>query len=462
MREIPTTVKNKELVKKRRQQIILAAIKLFSKNGYHKTTLKELAEEAGLSHGNVYDYVGSKEDIFFLIHDFIAGSSIKNLNRSIENIQDPIDKLRRMVRGEFNLMDQWADAVLLIYQESHILKGDFLKRLLEKERDHLAKFEVVINECIEQGKLRDCNVRLAANLIKSMIDTLVIKRWDLRGHSNPIEAERLILQLVFHGLLNDKQKFTLPSETLDSLQGKTALMVNGGTVLGQAACDILLAQGLKLIVHVDSQQGLWKQSKKEAPQSSNAPVCIIEQQDALSLSQLQSIEKKYGPIDIYIHDLGIGTTDKQSADSIDKAHEMQIPNPFQKNMQCAHELAGYFMAQMTARMSGRIVYLAPWSWDKYNNPIRFATTKAETKALTKAMSAEMTGSGVNVNCIVPGYIRAQRPQNIEKELANDLPQKIPSGKLGEVFDVAAAILFFIGDGSKYTTGQIFNVTGGLE
>ena len=63
--DIPTTVKNKDLVEKRRRQIVLAAIKLFSKKGFHKTTLKELAEEAGLSHGNVYDYVGSKEDIFF-------------------------------------------------------------------------------------------------------------------------------------------------------------------------------------------------------------------------------------------------------------------------------------------------------------------------------------------------------------------------------------------------------------
>ena len=40
---------------------------------FHKTTIKKLAEEAGLSHGNVYDYVASKEDIFFLIHDFLAG-----------------------------------------------------------------------------------------------------------------------------------------------------------------------------------------------------------------------------------------------------------------------------------------------------------------------------------------------------------------------------------------------------
>jgi len=456
MRDIPTTVKNKDLVKKRRRQIILAAIKLFSINGYHKTTLKELAEEAGLSHGNVYDYVGSKEDIFFLIHDFVASSAMEILNRSLENIQDPIDKLRRMVRAEFNMMDQYADAVLLLYQETHILGGDFLRRLLDKERAHLEKFEVVIKECIAQGKFSDCNVRLAANLIKSMIDTLTVKRWDLRGHTSQVEAERLILELLFNGLLGGEKDVAASSPASDSLMGKTALVVNGGTVLGQAVCSAFLAQGIRLIMQVDSRQGTWTPSKNLEHQSVCTPNCTIEQQAALDPEQIQGLEKEYGPIDIYIHDLGIGTIDQPL-----KGPQKQPGDPFAENMRCAHDLAGYFKNQMAALRSGRIVYLAPWSWDRYIDPIRYETAKAGALALSQAMSAEMAATGVNVNCIVPGYIGAVRPQNIEKELKADLAEKIPSGRLGDVFDVTAAILFFIGDGAKYTTGQVLNVTGGL-
>ena len=46
---VPTTANNKELVARRRDQIVTAAIKLFSRNGFHKTTLRELAEEVALS-----------------------------------------------------------------------------------------------------------------------------------------------------------------------------------------------------------------------------------------------------------------------------------------------------------------------------------------------------------------------------------------------------------------------------
>jgi hypothetical protein len=57
---IPTTVKNLELVDKRREQIVLAAIKLFAKKGFHKTTLRNLLKNRS-EPGNIYDYVGQRK-----------------------------------------------------------------------------------------------------------------------------------------------------------------------------------------------------------------------------------------------------------------------------------------------------------------------------------------------------------------------------------------------------------------
>ena len=88
--------------------------------------------------------------------------------------------------------------------------------------------------------------------------------------------------------------------------------------------------------------------------------------------------------------------------------------------------------------------------------------RAGTVALSKAMSSELAGSGVNVNCIVPGYIRAIRPLKIEKAFKHELTREIPSGRLGEIYDVTDSLLFLIGDASKYLTGQTLNVTGGLS
>jgi AcrR family transcriptional regulator len=177
MHTVPTTIKNKELVEKKREQIINAAIKLFPKKGYHKTTLRDLADEAGISHGNIYDYVGSKEDIFLLVHGTITGLADEALVRSIENIDDPLERLRRMIHSEFDLSYNWSDAILFVYQDIHVLSRPLLKKLLKKESGHVARFQSVLDECISKGLLRDCNTRVVANLIKIMIDSWVIKRF---------------------------------------------------------------------------------------------------------------------------------------------------------------------------------------------------------------------------------------------------------------------------------------------
>ena len=453
--DIPTTVKNKALVEKRRRQIVLAAIKLFSKKGFHKTTLKELAEEAGLSHGNVYDYVGSKDDIFFLIHDFLAGSAMEILNRSLENSQDPIDKLRRMVHGEFQLMDQWADALLLIYQETHILTGDFLRRLLEKERAHLEKFEIVLEEGIAQGRLRECNVRIIANMIKSMIDAWTIKRWDLRAHANQLDAERSILDLILNGLHENGETPCPAATEAGALTGKTALVVNGGTILGQGISATLLGQGIRVISHVCDPSNIAKFPVSSHLDVNADEIISTDKPGPINHEMIKRIESKHGFIDFYIHDLGIGTTESPK-----KGDLSAVYNKFDDNLKCAQDLSEYFREHMKERASGRIVYLTPWGWDKHAAPIRYETVRAGTMALSKAMSDSLAKSGVNVNCIVPGYIRGIRPLKIEKEMGGDVVETIPSGRLGEIFDITEAVLFLIRDGSKYVSGQTLYVAGG--
>jgi AcrR family transcriptional regulator len=201
MIEIPAKIKNKKLVLKRRKQIIFAAIKLFSKKGFHKATLRELSKLTKISHGNIYDYISRKEDIFFLIHMFIAKIVEDKLTKIINDVNDPIQKLQEMIKAEFEIMDKWADAILLLYQESHILKGSLLKNLLKNEREHISKFENAIQECVEKGIFRELNVRCIANLIKVMIDSWIIKRWDLKGYITPTEMERVIIDLIFNGLI---------------------------------------------------------------------------------------------------------------------------------------------------------------------------------------------------------------------------------------------------------------------
>ncbi|MGB6066532.1 MAG: SDR family oxidoreductase [Desulfomonilaceae bacterium] len=458
MHEIPTTVKNPELVERRREQIVLAAIKLFSRKGYHNTTLKDLAKEAGFSQGNIYGYVGSKEDIFFLIHDFLVNTFFDALNSTVDNIRDPVEKLRRIVRTEFNLMAKWADAILLIYQEGHILSRHLLKKLLEKERAHLALIEAVIQDAMEQGSCRPCNPRLTANLVKSMMDSWIIKRWDLRGHATQLETEKAILNALFDGLISTGEpRCPHPGETRD-LEGKCALVINAGTPLGAAISSSLSSRGARVAAYTCPPDPDNAVTLTTAAESGDFQLCSSKGSGANNLKLLDNIEADFGPVDIYIQDLGIGNTGILTTETERGASGSRLD----ANLKLAQDLASDFQEKISKRASRRIIYVAPWAWDKYANPVRYETVRGAVIALTQVLAKTMVSWGTSINCIVPGFIGTVRPSDIQEDLVREAMSAIPGGRLGALSDITDAVFFLTGDASQYLSGQVLKCAGGAE
>jgi len=69
---------------------------------------------------------------------------------------------------------------------------------------------------------------------------------------------------------------------------------------------------------------------------------------------------------------------------------------------------------------------------------------------------------INVNCVVPGLIADYKPLPIEKENLSESISLVPFGHFGEIPDVLEAIYFFLSDASKYMTGQVLEVGGGVN
>ena len=380
------------------------------------------------------------------------------LHRSIENIDDPFEKLRRMVRSEFNLMYQWADAILLIYQECHILNKPLLKKLLKRESAHIRLYEIVLQECIKKGLLLDCNTKTVANLIKTMVDTWVLKRWDLKEHVTQLEMEKSILDMVFHGLINGEGYKPRHLKDMESLEGKAILVVNGGTVLGESISSFLLSKGARLAIHNDSVKGNITFPVSIQEGSENVRVYSTKEDRQMSPQLFSQIVGDFGPLDIVIQDLGLGDIEIRTSD-------INTPSAGQRlevNFSCAQDLSSSFEAEMTKRGSGKILYLAPWAWDKYADPLRYRTVKAGTIALTQVLANRLAASRINVNCIVPGYIGGFKYSGTVNGKIPEVIAHIPMGCLGEVPDIVETVYFLISDSSKYLTGQVLEVAENIN
>ncbi len=152
-REIKTSVKDESLIEMRREQMIQGAVKLFKEKGFHRTTTREIAKEAGFSIGTLYEYIRTKEDVLFLVCDSIY-NEVNDRLYVLANEEGTVKGLRSAIQQYFELIDDMSDEFVVMYQETKSLPKDALQYVLKKEMQMVALFENILQSCVELGELR--------------------------------------------------------------------------------------------------------------------------------------------------------------------------------------------------------------------------------------------------------------------------------------------------------------------
>lgn len=179
---IATPVKDPELVRLRREQIVAAATKLFSEKGYHGTTTREIARTSGLGTGTLYEYVNSKEDILYLVCDMIHTQVEERLKLVSCEGDRMIDRLPVILSGFFKVMDDLQELVLLIYQETKSLPSEYMVRVLAREEQISEYFANLLHAGIADGSfsVEPEVVSLMAHNIMVLGQMWSFRRWSLQ------------------------------------------------------------------------------------------------------------------------------------------------------------------------------------------------------------------------------------------------------------------------------------------
>jgi 3-oxoacyl-[acyl-carrier protein] reductase len=132
------------------------------------------------------------------------------------------------------------------------------------------------------------------------------------------------------------------------------------------------------------------------------------------------------------------------------------------NLSGAYHFCRALARPMMKRRAGRIVNITSVVGQVGNaGQVNYAASKAGLIGLTKSLARELAPRGVTVNAVAPGFIRTDMTDSLPPEAKDALLAGIPMGCLGEPADVAAAVLFLLGPGARYITGQVLGVNGGM-
>lgn len=179
---IPTFVKDQKLIETRRNQIITAAVRLFTEKGFHKTTTREMASESGFSIGTLYEYIESKEDVLYLVCDAIHTQIEERLREALSTSGTGRDRLLRAFAALIRVIDTLDDEVLIIYQEIKSLPHEAMRYVLGRELEITRIFETIIKDGVVDGSIRlgEHYANLLAHNIVVLSEMWTFRRWALR------------------------------------------------------------------------------------------------------------------------------------------------------------------------------------------------------------------------------------------------------------------------------------------
>ena len=182
LKNIESNVKDKHLIEVRRMEIVKAAVDLFVRKGFHKTTIREIAQRFGMSVGTLYEYIRTKEDILFLVCDYIHTSVSMRVKPSLKITSDNTETLQRAIKIYFEIIDEMQDYIIFLYQETKSLSKEARKYIFNAEDEMTQIFEELLLKGTKEGdfSIDKKDIRLIAHNIMVLGQMWAFRRWVLQ------------------------------------------------------------------------------------------------------------------------------------------------------------------------------------------------------------------------------------------------------------------------------------------
>lgn len=178
---VQSRVEDAALVSRRRSQIVAAAIELFGRLGYHATTVRAIAERAGVSTGLVYQYFGDKEDVLFLAILTVLESYRERIPPPAADGADALRGFRAAVHAYCRVIDANVDATVLAYRETKSLRKSRRAAIKRMESETNALLAAHVDACIAAGVIAPVDVEVLTYQIVMFAHAWALKAWHFRG-----------------------------------------------------------------------------------------------------------------------------------------------------------------------------------------------------------------------------------------------------------------------------------------
>jgi 3-oxoacyl-[acyl-carrier protein] reductase len=239
------------------------------------------------------------------------------------------------------------------------------------------------------------------------------------------------------------------------LNGKKALVTGASGGIGGAIARSLKTQGAEVALSGTRVDAL-KVLADELGEGTH--VCPADLSTAEGAEQLvKDASEAMGGVDIAVNNAGL-TRDTLAMRMKDDDWQLVLD----VNLSAAFRLSKACLRGMMKSRWGRIIGITSIVGVTGNaGQTNYAASKAGMIGMSKSLAQEVASRGITVNCIAPGFITTAMTDELNDDQKQALIGGVPAGRMGEVEEIASAVVYLASDEAAYVTGQTLHVNGGM-
>lgn len=157
----------------KRKMIMEAGLRIFSQKGFHKTKIEEIAQEAGIGKGTVYEYFTGKEQLFQEILEDGLNRYDAFLQEKTRQGENTRGKLEILVRISIVLWQRYRPLARSVLSEITQFDEGFRASLMERHTRWILYIQTILEEGIKRGEIREINSSLVARLFYGGVGSLI-------------------------------------------------------------------------------------------------------------------------------------------------------------------------------------------------------------------------------------------------------------------------------------------------
>jgi 2-dehydro-3-deoxy-D-gluconate 5-dehydrogenase len=246
-----------------------------------------------------------------------------------------------------------------------------------------------------------------------------------------------------------------------SLAGKVALVTGGNGGIGRALALGLAEAGADVVIAgrnpdktarvVDELRALGRRAAGVG--------CDVQRTDELERA-LAVASTQFGGLDILVNNAGVSGANQPEHTSEDEWDRVVDTNPKAVFLGCKHA-----HPLLKARGGGKIINIgSEYGLFGSSRAVAYSASKGGVTQLTKSLAIAWARDHIQVNAIIPGWIRTDMTASVEanEAFARLIQERTPERRFGEPHELAGAGVFLASEASNFVTGQSIYVDGGYS